>query len=188
MKINRRTGTKKKIIIAATLVIAVSAGAFYYVWKTDNVGVQSGGETKGIDYSSPTDDQIRTGEEAKKATVDADAKQSSSSNRAPSPAPDQQKKQVTVTITSPDTESGATLSIRTDINTLTNSGTCTLTLTKPGSQTITKTADVQAFASSSTCKGFDLPTSGLERGTWTATITFDNTTLNGSTTKTITIQ
>lgn len=60
-----------------------------------------------------------------------------------------------------------TLTIRNTIDQHTTSGTCTLTLTN--SQTgkvVTKTADIIANPSSSTCKGFSIPVSELSPGKW----------------------
>lgn len=62
-------------------------------------------------------------------------------------------------------QNGNTLQIRTLIETVSSDGTCKLTLTK-GSDVHTYTAGVQAQSSASTCKGFDIPTSGLSAGTW----------------------
>lgn len=70
-------------------------------------------------------------------------------------------------------QNGATVQIRFDILTITNTGTCTLTLTKDQS-TVTKSASVQALPDSSTCKGFDIPTSELNPGTWQIKLHFEN--------------
>jgi cytoskeletal protein RodZ len=66
-------------------------------------------------------------------------------------------------------QNGSTLQIRTLIETVSSDGTCKLMLTK-GSGTHTYTTGIQAQSSTSTCKGFDIPTSDLSAGVWQATI------------------
>lgn len=61
------------------------------------------------------------------------------------------------------------LSIRVTINQLLSSGTCDLSLTN-GSNSFTDTTDIAENPSSSTCKGFDIPLSKLNSGTWKITI------------------
>ena len=62
-------------------------------------------------------------------------------------------------------QSNTTYTIRTLINRVFASGTCTLTLTQ-GTRQVTRSVDIQAQSSSSTCKGFDIPLSDLGTGTW----------------------
>jgi len=78
------------------------------------------------------------------------------------------------------TQNGSLLQIRVLIDNISNSGTCTLNLTK-GSLSKTYSVGVQASASSSTCAGFDINTSDLgSTGEWNADITI---TIDTQTTK-----
>ena len=61
------------------------------------------------------------------------------------------------------------LIISTTIDQYLSSGTCELTLTQ-GSRTVSRTADILANPSSSTCDGFDIPLSELSGGTWNINI------------------
>ena len=61
--------------------------------------------------------------------------------------------------------------IRTLISDITSDGTCNLLVTSNG-KTYTDAADVQALANSSTCKGFEVPTSSLPSGTWNITVDY----------------
>ncbi len=61
------------------------------------------------------------------------------------------------------------LLIRVTIDQALNSGTCELTLSR-GNASITKTSNIVANPSSSTCNGFDVSTSELNSGTWTILI------------------
>ena len=78
------------------------------------------------------------------------------------------------------------LVIRTTIDQSLNSGTCKLTLTK-GAMTVTKTSDIVANPSSSTCSGFDIPTSELSSGKWNIYITLTNGNKTGTITGEATI-
>ncbi len=68
-----------------------------------------------------------------------------------------------------------TLSIRVTIDQHLSSGNCTLRLSK-GSTTVTQQAEIVTNPSSSTCKGFDIPVSQLEKGEWNidVNVTADN--------------
>lgn len=57
------------------------------------------------------------------------------------------------------------LVIRTTINQMLGSGTCSLTLTS-GQKTVTRTSNITQNPSSSTCEGFNIPTSELGSGDW----------------------
>lgn len=66
--------------------------------------------------------------------------------------------------------SGGNLVIRNTINQRVSSGNCTLTLTDSSNHTVTRSADIVANPSSSTCEGFSVPTSDLHGGAWSITI------------------
>lgn len=61
--------------------------------------------------------------------------------------------------------SNGKLILRVNINQYLSTGICTLTLTS-GGNVITKTANIVAVASTSTCEGFDIPVSELSSGSW----------------------
>lgn len=66
-------------------------------------------------------------------------------------------------------QNDGTLQIRTLIQAVWSSGSCTLTLAK-GSSIVEREAPVQALPSSSTCQGFDIPVSELSAGEWSVSI------------------
>lgn len=70
------------------------------------------------------------------------------------------------------------------------SGTCTLNLTKSGSQTITRTAPLGMVTSYYACQGFTLKRSEFpSTGDWTAVVSFTNNASEGKTPpETVTIQ
>lgn len=68
--------------------------------------------------------------------------------------------------------SDGNLTIRNTIDQKITTGNCKLVLTSQSSgKMVTRTADVIANPSSSTCKGFSVPTSDLSRGVWDISIT-----------------
>lgn len=73
------------------------------------------------------------------------------------------------------------LVLRVTINKTLASGTCTLQLSKAGSTSVTQTAPIIANPSSSTCRGFNVPTANLASGIWNAKITAKSGELSGST-------
>ena len=78
------------------------------------------------------------------------------------------------TITAASVEDG-TLYIRNEISGIYQNGTCNLTLSKGGA-VVTRSAGIQPLPKSSTCKGFNIPTSQLSKGTWSIQL---NVTING---------
>lgn len=61
------------------------------------------------------------------------------------------------------------LVLRTTIDQALHSGSCILTM-KSGDKTVTKSADIVQNPSSSSCMGFNIPTSELTPGSWTINI------------------
>lgn len=185
MKINKRKISKRRaIIVTLLLTVIFGAAAFYYVRLNDGSSNLSGDKLPGINYDSPSDDQKKAGDEIKKQSIEDSTKQTSESNQnidSPSAA----KKNVSLSITSIDTQNSSTAAIRVAINAVVSTGTCTLVLTKD-STTITKTSSVQASANISGCGTFDI--SGMAKGVWSASISFENDSLIGSTTQKVTLQ
>jgi len=132
-----------------------------------------------INHSPATSEQQKAGNDTKANSVGAPP--------ASTPIPSGTKKNIQVTITAAE-QNGSTLQIRVLIGAVESKGTCTLALTRAGETSVTKTAGTQALSSTSTCQGFDIPTSELSAGTWNALITYDSSTLAGSATKSIIIQ
>jgi len=174
------------IIIAAVAVLLAGASAFAYfnkVWPFQK------SDSSTINTKPATKEQQDAGQQVKQTNADEDAKNKSNGSdqpAAPVPQPNS-KSSVTVSITAAN-QNGSMLQIRSLIEAVDSTGTCTLTLTKSGSATVTKTAGVQALASSSTCQGFNVPTSELSKGTWSINLVFENSTLKGEASKTVDVQ
>lgn len=83
---------------------------------------------------------------------------------------------------------GNNLVIRVTIDQAIGSGACTLSLTNSSGAKVTKSADISANPSSSTCQGFDIPISELGSGTWKIVIDLtDNGNKSGTISGEITI-
>ena len=187
MKINKTSNTsKRKIItiatIAAILLIGATAYALFHLNSTEKVAER---DESGISYSEPTDEEKTAGEQAKQDSVKA-SKSDTQAGSDPAPAPvkqsDGSKSLVGVSITAA-YKSGDNYRIQTLIQTVTSTGTCTLTITDATGAKYTETVDVQALPSSSTCKGFTVPLNRISTGVWEIQVDFENDTLRGSVNK-----
>ncbi len=181
---------KKLIVVAVSaiiLIVAAGTATYVYVFHGNLFGWKSTQSTTGtIDFGPATSDQKKNGTEIKSNSNESGTS-GSDQPLAPTPISRSTQKSVSITITAAN-QNGSTLQIRALIGAVENTGTCTLVLTQAGQQPVTRTAGTQALANTSTCQGFDIPTSGLSTGVWHATITYDSPTLTGATTKDITIQ
>lgn len=181
MKIATQRKTKKYFLIILFIVLFIISGLATYIFAFNGSlfgwPERTSDSTDQIDYNKPTNEQIQAGNDIKKEQIENNSKPSSGSNTdqsasTPLPSPSGQKTSISMTITAAN-QNDTSFQIRSLISTVTNDGTCTLTLTQ-GTKTITKTAGVQAAANSSTCKGFDIPLGELSVGSWQAAIRFEN--------------
>ncbi len=163
-------------VIGTLTLYALHVGPFKSPAPSANVGVP----TNGIDYNPPTPEQTSTGDAAKQQTTNG----ATGSDPSPAPTPSttgSSKPQVGMDITAANIDSTAgVLRVRTLIQTVTSSGTCTLTASGPNGKTYTASAGVQAGPSTSTCKGFDIPISSLSSGNWSIQVSFENDSLQAT--------
>lgn len=168
-EINRSHSRKKVAIIisvvAAVLIVAGGVSAFY-LSRTSPQNNQSDKSTPNntIDYGAATTDQKKAGEDAKKDFLER------TESETKTDTPTQPSSSSSVSISSINQE-GAIVKIRTVVSAQT-AGNCKLTLSMPGQADVVRTADTQDMGSYSTCKGFDVDTSTMTKGTWKATLYF----------------
>jgi hypothetical protein len=193
MKIPQTKSKKITILIytaAVAAVLAIGSVAYVYAFNGNLFGWTKNKDASAINLDKPTDEQKQAGNDIKKANVDNESNKGSAGNTdtppAPTPSPSGGKSSVGVTITA-SAQSDGVFQLRTLVSAVVNTGTCTATFTK-GQQTVTKQAGVQSLPSTSTCKGFDIPVSELSPGQWDIIVTYENDTLSGQATKTVTIQ
>ena len=200
MKINKKNHhiRRKFITASAIILVVIIGGSLYAITKTSDE--QHYDDTKkeinSVDYDAPTDEQKQSG-----ATIKEDAnntepgkESTSGSDQPPNPTPQQGGKSIVeVFKTSPQNNTTYTKSdfiyMRFSISTEVSTGLCTLTLSKVGVSSVTKTAPpFQSGPTTSTCKGFDIPASELSTGIWKINLVFENDSLYGSTTGNIAIE
>ncbi len=181
----KRKNTKKKNILIGCLIIFLIAVPVIYVyafsgnlfgWKVS----YGSGNKSGVDYGPASTEQKKAGDQTKSGL-------NSDTPPAPTTIPGSTKKNVQVAITAAN-QSGSILQIRAIISATEDTGICRLTLTSPGKKSVTKTANTQALANTSTCQGFDVPMSEISAGIWNINIEYSSSTLTGTTTKDVAIK
>lgn len=187
MKIQPRRSAKF-LYTAIALAVVIIGSLIYFVGVKPRLSPSSGN----TEINSPaTPEQKEAGNTIKEDSIEeGSATKPGTSNTDQTPTPTDQesgKTKIELSITAAN-QSGGVLQIRSLLNAIVNSGVCTLSLTGPSDQVITKTAEVQALSSTSTCKGFDIPISELTTGEWRISLHFENTTSIADTTKTITVE
>lgn len=187
MKIKKSKQSRKKIIAsgAILLLLLVIVGLYVYVFKGTLFGWSpinkpAGNDSK-IDYNPPTTEQVNAGSTIKEQSATDETKPGLSNEINSRPQSDN----IDVTITATN-KTGSALQVRALIGIVASGGICTLTMTN-GSSTVTKSADVQALASESTCKGFDVPITELPAGKWTVSVQYKNGSATGESKKEVTI-
>lgn len=177
MKIKNQKSKTKKVIVLLAVIVVAALGYFSYAYATQNAWPFQK-EAKTQDTTQPAEDTPAISEEP--ATVPEDdentTKPDEKVNKAPvqsSPPDDGDTSSDTNTlsgvITSRSVQDGA-LVIRTTINGVL-SGSCQLTLTRTSDgKKLSRSAEIVQNPSSSSCKGFDVPTSQLGSGTWNISI------------------
>jgi hypothetical protein len=187
MKIKPTKKHNKKIIRAFIfLLIVISLTLYYLSWLTkveSNVSEKVGDEqtnsqsNQSINYSEPSSDQKDNGDEIKNNILE---------NINGNPETQEKKNNLEVIITS-NAISNSTLRLRVQINSIESEGVCSLSLKDINNRTLFFSAELLSLASTSTCAGFDIPTSELTSGVWTAIIDVENSSKRGTASKVITI-
>lgn len=169
---NKKLSIKHAVLLAAIVVSLVAAGIYAYTTTKQSNKVNSDTTSAENNVNSP---------ENLPNTIPnkGDATPNASDQPLPPQPTSGDKRQVTVSITAAN-QNDDTLQIRTLIQVVVSDGTCTLSGKSPSGKSITKTAAVQAQATSSTCKGFDIPVRELSNEKWNFTINYKNETLEGS--------
>lgn len=180
IKTNSKKLSPKKILlmaIALLLLVSLSCVVYVYAFNGSILGWSASSKDEASDSSDQTVDTDNTSD-TEETPADNPSKGLDPSNEVP--------ENITV-IFSATNQTDTTLQIRALIEAVLGSGQCVLTLTS-GSTTLTKTASVQALASSSTCTGFDIPLTELSAGEWQLNLVVTSGSSKGSVEKGITVQ
>lgn len=189
MKMQTNKNIKKSVLITSAVIVLMATGVVYAY--TQNLGPFK------KDYSTQpaSDDELSTGSDIKKRSLEnsgissSEDKVSPGSDPLPEPTPgvDGNKPTVDMEITAAN-QNGSILNIRTLIQTVSSTGTCNLSMQSQAGRTYTMTAEPQPQPSSTTCRGFDIPVSELTPGAWTIRIDFENEEIYGSASKEVIIK
>lgn len=175
----KKTNVKKWVVRGFLLILLIAAGVIsFMVWdsyfnkKKDD---KKPGETSQVEEKKESDENSNV-EESDEESVEVDLsekemKQYEGEN--PNSAGG-----LTGVITYAGV-SGGNLAIRVNIDQYLENGTCILGLRKEGMNVYSAEAKISASASTATCEGFDVPTSGLGSGSYTIVIYLSSGTRNG---------
>jgi hypothetical protein len=179
MRIQKRHKRTKRALLVAFLVVLVAAGSVAAVPVIDKVSKGQKDSTS----EKKSDNKSKPKKSSSSSSSDADAADGSFKEKAEAAASagDQtppQSEKLEVMITSKNV-SGGKLVISAQISAILGSGECKLVLTNNGN-TATKTSGIQAWPQSSTCQGFEVPTSELGSGKWQVNLTVQSGNRSGS--------
>lgn len=165
MKINKPSLSKKSIVVTISVIVVLVASYGAYAMTSSSwpfTPKESPKTSTSTDTTTANSDTATNSPDANPpSNTPTDSPKTPANNDNPAPAPENK---LGVTLTSI-TMANNNVKVKSLIEAITNKGTCTLTLTK-GSIIVTKTSGIQALPHSSTCKGFDIPTSELSSGIW----------------------
>lgn len=185
MKTNNRSKKFKILLLSLAALLLMSCGAYAYYQFTSNI-VQDNGM---INYGPATEDEKKTAQQIKDRVVE-NKSETPVSGSDPSPTPVQQSDGslpvVGVSIVAA-INNGDNYRVQTMIQTVTNSGQCSLEITDSANHVYKSTSEVQALPSSSTCKGFTIPSSALDTGKWMIKLQFQNDSVRGSAEKEVVV-
>jgi hypothetical protein len=172
---SRALSRRTLVILAIVLLLLIGAGFAFLHNRHKSVASTNTSATKEvINYSPPTDAEKQ----------EADAQKVKEQNPQPNPTPVPAASTVVISSAKQDGTSKDVV-VQTQLY-----GTgwrqCHLTLTHPGSAAVTKDSDVIYQQSFSICMGFSIKSTDFPAaGTWTATLTADNS--DGSSQKSSTV-
>lgn len=157
----KRKRNSLKLIVPLTIMVILLVGWLYYAHSSkmwpflQDKSTNQPDSTDTIDYKTPSSEQSEEGESIKQQAAEKIE-----------PTSDDKTAEDSIPITITSVQPGSTVYIRTVIGVVSSSGTCELSMVGPNGKTYTATSGLQAMASSSTCKGFNIPMSELSSGSW----------------------
>lgn len=180
------TSRKSKIIaaIAAVLLFLGAVTSYAYV---KNIGPfeKNYPEATTVNYDGPTDEQVEAGQETKKEAAKNDQTKPDYASSGETTTTNNSDT-VTVEIPTEPKNSNGIITVKVLAQEVTSSGVCTVTLTKSGQASVTKTGKAQPLPSSSACQ-LQFDASKLAKGTWIISVNYKSDKSNGATSGSITI-
>lgn len=185
IKKQKKKSNKKLLLGSLAIVLLIIGLAFWYA--SANKLWFFADTNKSINYGPATEDEKKAGEDVKNSNAGEQNKPTNPDQSPPTTPNNDGTNNVGVKITAAN-QDGMTFYVRALIQTVTSSGTCTLTMAGPSNKAYSATAAVQALPSTTTCAGFNIPVSSLAPGNWTVTVNFENSNLKGSVSQEVSIQ
>ncbi len=166
MQIKKIAKTKKTIILAGIVLLALSVGylgvaAAYKAYPFQERPVLETDKKKvnQVNYDEATEEEKNAPTEMTEA---------GSTNR-----PNETGNDVNIAITSSQVDASGDLRISTVIQALSNEGQCTLLLKRGEQEVEIQHVGVQALSNASTCKGFTVAANKLASGKYTVVVTYN---------------
>ncbi|NTU72760.1 hypothetical protein HGB07_01125 [Candidatus Roizmanbacteria bacterium] len=160
-RIQKSLKSRPFILGIIVFFILITLAIFFYINRASNTKADTTTQrldnttnVDSINLTPPSQEEQDNGNSAKKQSVETN---DSGANNSLSSA--------TISVTSSN-QTDSYLQIRTQINRIESNGTCSLIMTKDSSNSIYRTVNTQALASTSTCMGFNIPLSDLSPGQW----------------------
>jgi hypothetical protein len=182
MQIIKQNKIRNKNFIWAVIITLILVLASVVTMYARNLGPfsKTTNEQTEINFSDATAEQKAAGKTIKEQSV-SPADETSNSSSEPK-ATTSISKTVGIEITNLN-RSGSNLIVKTLIQEISSSGSCTLTLTQAGKQPITRVVKTQALPSSSTCRGFTV--GNLGSGVWNLRIDYSSNKSSGNISRTV---
>jgi hypothetical protein len=181
----RISGKKQKnvrliliLVGAAILVLALAFTALAYTQKWWPFAQAEDLIIDGVNYGPPTEQEIESSQDAKKNILEEDKASGDGSNGNST-----NLKTANVGVSHSEVIDG-NLEVRAFIGNVVESGTCTATLTRTGSETVTKSSRAFVDASTSQCEPILIPVGEFdETGEWTLVVSYKSSTSAGESEK-----
>ena len=165
---NRRRRTHHPAVTVFVIVLLVAILVFVSKMLADNTSDNNESDKQ----NSPEVEKV---EKVEKTVTESQVNQDEEDQKTPiqNDGDDPNTKDFLTGVLTMAEVSGDVLRIRLNIDQYLASGNCELTLTSNQGVTFTDSAAIVPVASTSTCEGFDIPTSNLATGNWTINISLE---------------
>ena len=183
MKIQKPQKLNKPLLISIVVLLLTSTVCLLYYLYHNNV-FQNQSIQPSVESSHETEDT------PEKSSPSSDDNPERESEKTPlqtieKPSPQSVNDTLSGTISYKNVYNNQ-LILRVTVNQVLSSGSCTLILQR-GDRLVTKNSEIMQNPSSSSCAGFDVPTSELSTGIWNITVTITSGSKTGKVTETVSI-